>query len=250
MRNRGLGDAAGELVAFLDANDAWRPAFLERSLELLNDHGPEIASVTSAYVHFPSGQSTESMWRRRGLDDGIYRVNSEMSPRLLVYLLAFMSPWSTVARTGRLRQLGGFYARNRCVYGEDSYLWLKLLLNDAVAVNLEPLVCFHTEASALSNNRKKPRPIEPILSDPDDLYAVCPQSLRPLLDNVLAIRAMKTACMLGFWGRWREARGLLHQFCPWSAWHLPRFGTSQLCATPLGAAAGSVLRTILWGQTR
>jgi hypothetical protein len=84
-----------------------------------------------------------------------------------------------------------------------------------------------------------------MLLHPEEIESACPGDLRGLLAQVLAIRAAKTACVLSYWGRWREARQLLRRFCPWPAWRLPWFGPAQLSATPAGAAAGGVCRLIL-----
>jgi glycosyltransferase involved in cell wall biosynthesis len=243
-RNRGLADAVGEYIAFLDADDEWLPEFLEVSLAILEKQPAEVATVSSGYFHDPGGASTEAMWRRRGLTDGAHRVKPNTDPLFVVHLLAYLCPWNTLARTRILRDHGGFCRHGKCLYGEDSYLWLKVMLNHAVAVNLRPLVRYHTEASALSRNLRGPRPIEPILIYPDDIFAQCPEHLREVLKKVLAIRAAKTACVLGYWGKWREARSLLRRFCPPSLLRLPRVPTAQIVATPIGALAGSALRKL------
>ena len=167
-----------------------------------------------------------------------------------------------IARTEVLRQHGGFYERDRCEYGEDAYLWLRVLLNESVIVNLTPLTTIHFEASGATQTRRRVRPIEPFLLDPAEIKAKCPAHLRGLLDRVLAIRAFKTACMLGYWGRWREARQLLQRFHRWSAWRSPWFVPSQVAATPVGGTTpvqqveegfqlvGVCAKRALEGQTR
>jgi glycosyltransferase involved in cell wall biosynthesis len=246
-RNRGLAAASGEFAAFLDADDEWLPSFLEKSLACLEQH-PDAACVSSGYIQYPAGKSMESFWRKRGLRDGVYRLAADWDPEFVVHLLAYLCPWNTVARIETVRKWGGFFDQWRCLYAEDAFLWLKVMLNEQIVVQMEPLVCFHTEASALSKNLKKARPVEPMLLHPELIEAACPHKLRELLKKVLAIRAIKTACMLGYWGRWREARALLKRYCPWSAWHLPRFGVAQLVATPLGAGAGKVVRLLRGGN--
>jgi hypothetical protein len=243
-RNRGIAEAAGQYLAFLDADDEWMPGFLENSLRLLEDHGPEVAAVSSGYVQYPAGQSMRPFWERRGLEQGVYSADENMSPRFLMHLLAYICPWNTVVRKETLHRHGGVFSRNRCVYGEDSFLWLKVLLNEKVAVNLEPLVRFHSEASQLSKNLQGPRPTEPILLYPEEVREACPQRLRSLLEQILALRAVKTACMLSYWGRWQEARVLLNTFyCGGSPNSLLRL-LAQMCATPVGAAVGSACRLL------
>jgi hypothetical protein len=241
-RNKGLAEARGRYVAFLDADDEWLPEFLSRGIASLENHGPEVACVSSGYYQDPGGRLMHALWQKRGLREGVYQIAANSSPRFAVHLLAYMCPWNTIARIEAVRRWGGFFDRHKCLYAEDAHLWLKVLFNEKVAVNLQPLVRFHTEASALSKNLSGPRPIEPFLRDPTEIEQSCPKHLRGLLRDVLAIRASKTACMLAYWCQWRLARDLLARFCPWSAWRLPFFGRAQLAANPLGAGAGKLWR--------
>jgi hypothetical protein len=243
-RNRALAEAGGDYVAFLDADDEWLPSFLAKSVGVLEQQGPAVAAVASGYILDPAASSTEKLWRRRGLRDGRWRIRPDFSPQQVVHLLAYLATWNTVARTSVVRRWGGFFSRGRCLYGEDAFLWLKVLLNETVAVQMEPLVRYHTEASALAHNLRGPRPVEPLLLHPEELEGACPADLQDLLGKVLAARAAKTACMLGYWGRWREARALLRRFSRPAAWRLPVFIIALLTASPVGAAAGIAWRLL------
>jgi hypothetical protein len=243
-RNRGIAEAKGELLAFLDADDEWLPEFLARSIKLLEEH--DAATATSCYFQFPPGVSLARLWTERGIPEGAYRVKPSTPAPLVVHMLAYMSPWSTVARAEVVRRWGGFYDADRCLYAEDAFLWLKVLLNEVVAFSLEPMVRFNQGASELSANLKGARPVEPFLLHPEQIEACCPLQLRSLLGQVLAIRALKTACVLGYWGQWREARALKRRFAFAGSWRLPLYIPAQVCSMPLGAALGKAWRMFRW----
>jgi glycosyltransferase involved in cell wall biosynthesis len=243
-RNAGLAQARGEFIAFLDADDEWLPNFLQESVSRLESLGSEVASVTCGYIEHPSGESTESMWRKRGLTNGVQRINADTESSLVVSMLAYMSPCSTLTRAEVIRRWGGFYDRKKCTFGEDAFLWLKVLLNETVAFNLRPLAQFHREASGLSKNLNGSRPVEPFLKDPGEIEAACPPALRNLLSEVLAIRAAKTACVLGYWGHWREARALTRRFTSAKNWRLPYHASAVVCSTPVGSVLGASWRVM------
>jgi glycosyltransferase involved in cell wall biosynthesis len=242
-RNRGLAEAHGEFVAFLDCDDEWRPTFLERAVRRL-DAGPHLAAVASGHLLYPGGRSTEALWRRRRLEERDYALVPDMAPLFAVHLLAYLHPCTTVARAATVRRWGGFYDRDHCLYAEDAFLWLKVLLNERVGVSFEPLTNLHTEASALSANLRRAHPIEPFLTHPEEVRAACPAGLRGLLDGVLALRALKTASVLGYWGQWLEGRALLRRFCPSAAapWRYRQL--AGFAASPLGAVVGSAHRLL------
>lgn len=240
-RNRGIEEASAELIAFLDADDEWLPEYLEEGLRFLND-GAEVASVTFGYFADPGGGSKASLWQRRGITEGVHRINANTSPRLLVSMLAYMSPCTTITRAAVLKRWRGFFSGEKCKYAEDAHLWLKVLLNEPAAFSLKPLARLHVEAANLSKNLSDVRPIEPFLLNPQEIEAACPPDLRVLLSRVLAIRALKTACVLGYWGYWREASKLVARFDVPGSWRLPYFIPSLVCRTPLGGLLGRAWR--------
>jgi glycosyltransferase involved in cell wall biosynthesis len=240
-RNRGIAEARGQFVAFLDADDEWLPHFLERATDRLLESGT--AAISMAWFDEPGHTSSRTHFERLGLRTGICALQPATDPRTLIALLVLMWPCSTVARRDMVQELGGFY-ENRCKFAEDAHLWLKLCLNHPVFVLLEEGAVFHRENSDLSGNYRSMRDVEPFLEHPEEVRTVCPPPLARLLEEVLAIRAMKTSCVLAYWGQWRRALALRQEFAVAGAWRLPWFFPSLLAASPLGGIAGAGLRAL------
>lgn len=239
-RNHGIAEAKTPLVAFLDADDEWLPEYLETAVRAF-EANRELGCLTQGFFDEPGMRPSQAIWRGRGLRDGI-QVMSEQTPLTLHYLVAYMNSQSTIAKTELLRKWGGFY-EERSTYGEDSFLWLKFLLREQVALSMRETMAIHREASDLNfPGMKKERPVEPFLAHPEAMIEICPPSLLPLLRGFFTLRAFKTACLFGYYGQWQRAAEIRRQFRQPGDYRIPWYLSSWVCSTPLGAALGAGLR--------
>ncbi len=127
-RNRGIACARGELLAFLDSDDLWLPAKLQRQVAYMTAH-PE-----ALICH------TDEIWIRRGV-----RVNPRKKHRKRggwifesCLPLCIVSPSSVMMRRAFFETVGGFdEAFPAC---EDYELWLRASLRVAFHYLDEKLV--------------------------------------------------------------------------------------------------------------
>ncbi|BAL93775.1 glycosyltransferase family 2 protein [Rubrivivax gelatinosus] len=126
-RNTGIREAAGDFVAFLDADDLWPPGKLDRQLTVLA-RLPSCSMVAGDCRQFDrNGRRARTEFADHGLGDG--EQIADAYARLLDH--NFVTTGSVVARRESLVEAGGFAEDLRLV--EDLDLWLRLARRSGVA---------------------------------------------------------------------------------------------------------------------
>ena len=116
-RNRGVGLARGELIAFLDADDRWRPEKLARQVALHDAHGDFVLSCTDIVVTDGKIFRDTPSLRSRG-------VGGDELPFDRLFDENCIACSSAMLRKDAFRKTGGMVPHRR--FGEDFGLWLRL----------------------------------------------------------------------------------------------------------------------------
>jgi glycosyltransferase involved in cell wall biosynthesis len=146
-RNRGIQEARGEFLAFLDSDDRLEPRMLEAVLRTFERY-PAAGGVVTAEREIDE-------WNRRG-----DRVFSKRSPG------TYFSPGGMLAKDTRIgcgrpavvrrrwvETLGGFDEKLRCAV--DCDLWIRYSFHMPMVLQPEPMVLRRTHSSNLSHDKKQ-----------------------------------------------------------------------------------------------
>jgi glycosyltransferase involved in cell wall biosynthesis len=143
-RNRGVQEARGEWIAFLDSDDLWEPEKLEWQFKALEQFGPQCAGCYTD-IRFFNHQETRTMFQ---MAEESYRHEGTMGVstdalRLLVRpggagMVVCLS--SLLARADVVRKTGGFDPK--LLYSQDSEFMFRLAVLTGLCYVNVPLVRF------------------------------------------------------------------------------------------------------------
>lgn len=209
-RNRGIREARGEWVAFLDTDDRWLPEKLCKQVEIVrSDPSIILVSADMAIEDDKGACWMTSNFAHRGLQSMFDDLDGGPVPNAPALLLKinYINTSTVLARRDVLLQLNGFDERLR--FGEDLELWLRIAARHPVACvpSVQEIRVEH------SNNVTKS--IEPMLLGYVQLAEVIREWAIDLMPQ-WGVRANQYVanCLadLGYWyfsqGRLAEARQL------------------------------------------
>lgn len=200
-RNRGVESARSDLIAFLDADDEWRPSFLDAMLGLAKDF-PQAAWYASGYeIRHPREGKFGSRLRdvkrgfSRGLLERYFLVAMQSDPPVCAS--------AVVVRRGALLSIGGF--PEGIASGEDLLTWARLAVRFPLAYDTRALAVFH-----VSGHDRRPDPQGKVSTGLFELVRAHP--------DVVGLQAY-----LGLWCRMQAVMALrfndttLARRCAWQA---------------------------------
>jgi glycosyltransferase involved in cell wall biosynthesis len=140
----GLGQATGDWLAFMDADDSWRPDKMERQLAFIAEH-PEIRFVSSDATYVSADGVIRESWLADYFDPVVERVGDLLAP-LVERCFVLMS--SVMVERDAYHESGGLDPE--IVYSHDYDLWMRILARHPGGLMADRLIEYFWSPGALS----------------------------------------------------------------------------------------------------
>ncbi len=151
-RNRGIREARGEYIAFLDGDDLWHPQKLEFQVDVLNRH-PEVGLV---HTHV---ELIDAQGRHLGYSKNM-GVHGDARAAILVS--NFVGTASvTLIRRRCFDELGGFLSDPSVAWCDDWDMWVRIAMKYSFALVPQPLTRYRLHPNGASTKYHTLVPLVP-----------------------------------------------------------------------------------------
>lgn len=180
-RNKGIKEAKGEYVALLDADDEWKPEYLETIADMIEKYS-DCSVFATNYTHIaPDGHEFPTIInniRFNGYDGRLlnyFEVASTSSPPICSI--------SIVAKKDVFLSVGGFPLGIKS--GEDLLTWARFACRYKIAYCIKPLAIFNVEGFKIGEKPKRiPAKVDVVGNELLSLYQ---EYKAPFLKNYISL---------------------------------------------------------------
>ena len=186
-RNRGIAEAKGEYIAFLDADDEWKPDYLAAQAALIEKYPDYKVFATNYEFRNASGLVRPTILKGLEINDsGILGNYFEVSA------ISHPPLWTSAVMVEKkaIESVGGFPEGIRS--GEDLITWARLACNYKIAYDKRPMAIYCYDESMLDDDQKSRVP------ERED-YVGC--NLRKLMEEHPEMPGLKK-----YIGQWHKIR--------------------------------------------
>ena len=154
-RNRGIEEAKYDLIAFLDADDEWKPTYLETQMSLTEKYPQCNVFATNYEFRDTEGNVRPTIIRRLPFsgEDGIvsnyFEVASHSHPPICSITI--------MVRKSAIKEIGGFPVG--IAAGEDLLTWARLAVRNEIAYSKKALAVF-VKDTFVFNTKPRRRPAD------------------------------------------------------------------------------------------
>jgi len=150
-RNKGIENAKGELIAFLDAEDILIPTMLEKQLALLHETKADLVFSSVKYVDEQMNELKNIHSVHSKILQGIHGAEMMLKHDNCIPIITVLSKKETI------KKAGAFKVSDKIQFGEEFDLWLRMLLNDAKFVSNDERLALYKihpqQSSKLAENK-------------------------------------------------------------------------------------------------